>query len=418
MRYVKLIVLLVGLAALLFCYTKSPNELPQENIHPQVDISWPSLANSPWPIAHGDVQCTGRGKDPGAKRGEIEWIFTTETMGKAYGSPVIGEDGTIYVSTSHQLYAVNPDGTLKWEFTRGRMNQSSVMVGAGDIIYLSCGNTKLDGSYAGYLYALNAKGELLWEYRTPGQIYGYTSTIGLDGTIYFTDLYVYKFPYTDGLLYAVEGQSGSLKWKTSGTAGFRCSEMNSISISPDGSTLYVVGKDSTMNAIAAQSGTLLWQIKTGFVLKTAALVDSDGNIYFYGQKVDHHFYILSVLNNGEVRWKCEIDEVKYLDDKADMHMDKDGNIYFCNDDHLCSIDYSGNLRWKAPFPTAFDPSTPIIGDSEGNIYLPLSEEYVLAFDNKGNKFFEHYVGSATGINGAIASGRLYLNHRLKLTCIQ
>lgn len=399
------------------CQKKSTNEPPENNIHPQVDIPWPSLADSPWPIAQGDVQCTGRGKTPGPTSGTVEWVFTTENMGKTYGSPVIGENGTIYVSTSHQLYAVNQDGTLKWEFTRGTMTLSNVMVGSGDIVYFSCGNVNFNPESAGYLYALSADGELLWEFQTQGMIYNYSSVIGLDGTIYFTDLYVPNFTNIAGFLYSV-APDGNLQWKVWGTGGFRCSDLNAISISPDGTTLYVAGMDSTINAIDAQSGTILWQKKTGFNLKTAALVDNDGNIYFYGRKEDYTFYILSASSNGDIRWKCEIVEVKYLDDQAGMHMDKDGNIYFCNNDHLCSIDNGGNFRWKAQFPTALDPVTPIIGDSEGNVFLLLSSEYVYSYDSKGNKQFEVNVGPASGINGAIVDGKLYVNHYLKVSCIK
>ncbi|MFZ5517219.1 MAG: PQQ-binding-like beta-propeller repeat protein [Candidatus Zhuqueibacterota bacterium] len=416
MRRFKFIILLLGLSVLFFCENKNPTPPPQNNSYPQVDIPWPSLANSPWPIAQGDVQCTGRVKTPGPTSGTVEWVFTTENMGKTYGSPVIGEDGTIYVSTSHQLYAVNQDGTLKWEFTRGVMNLSNVMVGNEDIIYFSCGNQYLDPDFTGCLYALNANGELLWELKTQGMIYNYSSTIGIDGTIYFTDLYK---PYqgVGGFLYAV-APDGHLQWKVWGTGGFRCSDLNSISISPDGSTLYVAGMDSTMNAIDAQSGTILWQKKTGFNLKTAALVDNDGNVYFLGQNGDHSNYILSVTEAGEVRWKCEIEEVKYIDDKAGMHLDKDGNIYFCNGFYLCSIDYFESLRWKVPFPEGLCPSTPIIGDSEGNVFLMLSSEYVFSYDSDGHKRFEINVGGASGINGAIVDGRLYINHYLKVSCIK
>ncbi|MDZ7414480.1 MAG: hypothetical protein ONB15_13230, partial [candidate division KSB1 bacterium] len=38
----------------------------------QHDIPWPSLANSPWAVPHGDVQCTGRGRYPGPREGRIE----------------------------------------------------------------------------------------------------------------------------------------------------------------------------------------------------------------------------------------------------------------------------------------------------------------------------------------------------------
>lgn len=50
-----------------------------------------------------------------ADDGEKKWEFLTG--GVVYSSPAIGTDGTIYVGSGDgKLYAINPDGTKKWEF--------------------------------------------------------------------------------------------------------------------------------------------------------------------------------------------------------------------------------------------------------------------------------------------------------------
>ena len=37
-----------------------------------------------------------------------------------YSSPAIGSDGTIYIgSKDYNLYAINPDGSLKWKYATG-----------------------------------------------------------------------------------------------------------------------------------------------------------------------------------------------------------------------------------------------------------------------------------------------------------
>ncbi|HPL00490.1 MAG TPA: PQQ-binding-like beta-propeller repeat protein, partial [Methanofastidiosum sp.] len=45
--------------------------------------------------------------------------WKTDFIGESiYASPAIGSDGTIYVGTypnNGQLYAIKPDGTLKWK---------------------------------------------------------------------------------------------------------------------------------------------------------------------------------------------------------------------------------------------------------------------------------------------------------------
>ena len=165
----KLFFLFLGLLLLLGCRKKSPTETPpNNNIHPQVDILWPSLADSPWPIAHGNVQCTGRSPYKGPKNGTVEWIFTEDGMRIETGSPVIGEDGTIYFLDDHRLYAINPNGTLKWRFDPGRQLDSTPMIGIGDIIYFGAGRKK--GSL-GAIFALNNYGTVRWEYPVAAPIY-------------------------------------------------------------------------------------------------------------------------------------------------------------------------------------------------------------------------------------------------------
>ena len=46
-------------------------------------------------------------------------------------SPAIGSDGTIYVGAlDDNLYAINPDGSKKWEFKTGLHVYSSPAIGA------------------------------------------------------------------------------------------------------------------------------------------------------------------------------------------------------------------------------------------------------------------------------------------------
>lgn len=54
-------IFILWLAVLLlpfYCHKdNSTKPEPSNGSHPQVDIPWPSLAESPWPSAHGNVQC-------------------------------------------------------------------------------------------------------------------------------------------------------------------------------------------------------------------------------------------------------------------------------------------------------------------------------------------------------------------------
>ncbi|MDZ7263827.1 MAG: PQQ-binding-like beta-propeller repeat protein [candidate division KSB1 bacterium] len=406
------IILISALLLLLLCHKQSPTEPPNDNIHPQVDIPWPSLANSPWPIAHGDVQCTGRSKYQGPREGKVCWTFTEGGMQEVNSSPVIGEDGTIYFTDRRHLYAVNPDGSLKWKFTPGRNIQASPMLGRGEVIYLGTGNLVTDPLYtSGCYYALNSDGKIIWEFHTSAFITNYSDAIGLDGTIYFAD--------TRGTLYALNS-SGTLKWSTRGLGGLKGGEYMSIAISPDGLILYAFGEDSTLNAIDAQSSQLIWKYHIGSDIYSSPLVDCEGNIYFYAREMDQNV-ICSVKPDGQLLWKYQGEEAISLAAVVHMHLDKDGNIYFVNSYQICSLSHEGNLRWAKKLPDDSNTDTPILGDCEGNIYITFRFRMVLCLDQQGNKLFECEIPKpARGLyNGAISDdGHLYICSEAKLSCIQ
>ncbi|MFZ5517217.1 MAG: PQQ-binding-like beta-propeller repeat protein [Candidatus Zhuqueibacterota bacterium] len=414
MRRFKFIILLLGLSVLFFCENKNPTPPPENNSHPQVDIPWPSLADSPWPMAHGNVQCTGRSRFQGPRQGKVSWTFAEEGMQEVNNSPVIGNDGTIYFTDWHHLYAINPDGTMKWKFTPGRNIETSPMVGQGNIIYLGTGNLVSEPYYnTGCYYALNADGSIIWEFHTSAFITNYSDAIGLDGTIYFVD--------TQGTLYALN-PGGTLKWSTRGKEGLKGGEYMSIAMSPDGSILYVFGEDSTLNAIDAQNSQLIWQYPIGYDIYSSPLVDCEGNIYFFAREMNQNV-ICSAKPDGQLRWKFKGKEAVSLIAVSHLHIDKDGNIYFINSYQICSLDYDGNLRWAktSPYDFLIGPTTPILGDCGGVVYITFGEMIILGLDQQGNKLFECQIPTpAMGLyNGAISDdGYLYICSEAKLTCIR
>jgi len=404
------LILALCITCFLFCHTKGPTETSPNDKYQQVDTSWPSLANSPWPIPYGNAQCTGRTNVIGPSQGEIAWIYADENMGRTYTSPVIGEDGTIYVSDDRLLYAIHPDGSLKWKFDKGPTSESTVLVGSGDVIYYIIGSINRLPNFLTYIFALDTTGNLIWEFHSEDMFLSYGAGIGLDGTLYFTDL--------GGYLVAVD-DNGVLKWKTQGTGGLKSTWAISISFSPDGSTLYVPGIDSTMNAFNAQTGDLIWQVPTGYgyFAKIAPLVDNAGNVYFFGREGDRD-YVCSVNKDGEIRWKYTHEEIHQLAFRCGMHMDYDGNIYFSNKKDVYSLTNDGKFNWKVPLPIPGSVS-PIIGDVNNNIYIACSEESIVSYDQDGNQRFDARIeGFGDLVNGALSAGRLYVGTSSKLLCIK
>jgi outer membrane protein assembly factor BamB len=101
----------VGLAALLFGRTPANAQ----------------LAPSAWPMAYHDLRHTGQSLFIGPQAANVKFD----------GSPAIGLDGVIYTVTGKSVVAVNPDGTLLWDYPTGRQMFSSPAIGADGSLYVA-----------------------------------------------------------------------------------------------------------------------------------------------------------------------------------------------------------------------------------------------------------------------------------------
>ncbi|MDD5134506.1 MAG: PQQ-binding-like beta-propeller repeat protein, partial [Phycisphaerae bacterium] len=143
--------------------------------------------------------------------GEIKWTknFGTHcdpldansayTGGVIFTSPVIGENGTVYIAPMYDrdIYALNPaDGSTLWQATvwspydpryHGSTVWTTPALGPDDTIYVSCDNP--------FLRAISPDGSFKWNTRL-GMIGGFTVATDSDGLIYAAS--------DDGRLYVVD----------------------------------------------------------------------------------------------------------------------------------------------------------------------------------------------------------------------
>jgi outer membrane protein assembly factor BamB len=108
---------------------------------------------------------------PGPSQGQIVWTVDFGFFELSYSSPSIGPDGTIYLATtparlptdSGFVYAINPNGTIKWRFKTQRGNGATGAVGVDGTYYVSSGDR--------YFYAIGREGNLKWK-RSLQSYYG------------------------------------------------------------------------------------------------------------------------------------------------------------------------------------------------------------------------------------------------------
>ncbi len=139
----------------------------------QTDIPWPTLADSDWPMIKHDPQFTGRSPYKGPQTGTVIW--TADLEDGIFSGPVLGENGNLYFGTYYQdpqflglsdyFYCYDSTGHFLWDYKLGRNRppQTGIVIDSSNTIYF--------GSLDGYLYALKPDGTLKWEFNTTWPIF-------------------------------------------------------------------------------------------------------------------------------------------------------------------------------------------------------------------------------------------------------
>jgi DNA-binding beta-propeller fold protein YncE len=327
----------------------------------QIDIPWPTLANSPWPMIAHDPQITGRSPYSGPKTPTIKWEI--DLPYSVASGPIISENGTLFVGTAawtgddtNYFYAINPDGSIKWTFSTGKpsMNESGYLINNEGTIFF--------GSQSGWLYALDSSGSLKWKYDTGGNIFQRVMNTDLQGNIYIANntRNLYSF-----------SKDGELNWKVKYGSGFGA---RSVAFSPDGNTMYTTGQDSNLYALNLD-GSIKWIYQCAIDLRSPLLVDNSGNIYLLpGCK--RPWALVSLDSTSQIRWEYVIEDGDAGFTNTSPAMDYLGNIYYTYEvptsstwySRIESVDYYGNYRWTYQFEQPGEDVDPLVVDKDGTVY--------------------------------------------------
>jgi outer membrane protein assembly factor BamB len=338
------------------------------------------LADSPWPMFRQNLDHTGLSPyDTSSNNGQLKWSFTANWY--VDSSPAIASDGTIYIgSHDKKLYAINSDGSEKWNFTtEGSIKQSSPAIDVDGTIYI--------GSFDSKLYAINPDGSQKWNFTTGGAVRS-SPAIGSDGTIYVGSL--------DHKLYAIN-PDGTQKWNFITNGGIR----SSPAISSDG-TIYIGSRDRKLYAIN-QNGTEKWSYATpGYVISSPA-IDFNGTIYVGSTQPNPTFHAINP--DGTRKWSFDTGS-GVLSSPA---IGSAGTIYFGAHPCIYAINHDGSQKWKFMTGNTVH-SSPAIG-SDGTIYIGSQDDKVYAINPDGSEKWNFttnnavvYSSPAIGPDGTIYIG--------------
>lgn len=215
--------------------------------------------------------------------GFIKW--QVRLSGAIDSSPAIATDGTIYIGS---------DGDILYD----RVNPCDPNT------IFPPSNVDLNVPVGGHLYAIDPNGTIKWDFRTLGDVDS-SPSIAPDGTIYVGSdgqQYMYDFPHmnkviplsptTEGFLHAIY-PNGSLQWITDLYGDVD----SSPSVASDG-TIYV-GSDKNDIFALNSDGSIKWVYPTRGDVNSSPAIGDDGTVYVGSD--DGSFYAMNP--DGSLKWR-------------------------------------------------------------------------------------------------------------------
>ncbi|MEW6103836.1 MAG: PQQ-binding-like beta-propeller repeat protein [bacterium] len=305
----------------------------------------------------------------------LRWKYK-EKFERGYCSPVIGNNGIIYIAGSNSLLALNPNGILKWACPISRSLSSPAITPEGDIIYI--------GGEKG-LYSFNNDGLLRWVYEFGSATFVNSScVIDGEGSVYIgSNLGLFSI-----------NPDGSLKWLYPTSSEI----ISSPAIGLDG-TLYFGCDDNGLYSIS-KDGRKKWVYFTKGRISSSPAIGMDGRLYFGSD--DGKLYCIS--SDGNLIWKFCGDSAVNTSPSIGM----DGRLYFGSDDGIFyCLDKDGNLLWNYPTGDRI-ASSPVI-DSNGYIYFG-SDDFRLYCLSSNGKLIKSYILDGKPFSSPVISpdGFLYI----------
>ncbi len=334
----------------------------KSNPYEQHAIDWPSLADSPWPMAYSNPQHTCQSQVKANFVGSIQW--EVPIGGGVCSGIAIDEEDFIYTGSYYfpQFYKINREGDLIWQrdSITGATNGSPLIDNNGNIYF---------GSFLGGksgLHAINESGELKWVFNIEG-IDTKGINITKEGNLLFTGNNKLYFVDTLGNLQWIFDQEQLYDWP-------------GCSITPDGNTILSVVGESGICAVS-KSGQLLWTNKEFGIIKDSPSIDNDGNCYFLSNistfQADISTMLFAYTQSGTLLWERVVVTGLWSEEMTGVAISRDGCLIFAAISNADSNSFSyalycynlnGDRLWKTDIESDIFNAPPLL-TSDGLIFL-------------------------------------------------
>jgi outer membrane protein assembly factor BamB len=284
-------------------------------------------------------------------RGGIR-VWSVSLGGRAYGTPALADDGTIYVgSDARRFFAVSKAGQVKWKLETGAdADTSAVVLATGEVVFAS-------GSA---VFAVRPSGDVAWRFAAKGKVFT-SPAVTSEGLV--------VFGAQDAHVYAL-GPMGTLEWATDLGADVD----GSPAIGDDGRIF--VGTDGGEIVQLDARGRVLWRTRVGGFVRGGLSIARNGDVLagVYGPVPRE----VRATSEGVLRGAFAVQGTgaREFGVHGGAFEDDDGTLVFgAQDDMVYAIGIDGREWWRvrtggdvdAPV-TLLTSGTLLVGSDDGYVY--------------------------------------------------
>lgn len=285
--------------------------------------------------------------------GATKWTF--DLGGRAYATPCVGEDGTIYAaSDAKKLVALTPEGKTRWTLATDDEADTGLVLAKDGTIVFAAGRR---------VYGVTPQGFVKWRFAAKRKVYT-SPAVSSDGRVFVGS--------QDHHAYALTPQGGPL-WSVDLGA-----DVDGAPVLGDDGAVYVGTDGDEVLRLDPGDGRVVWRVKVGGYVRGTLSMTRAGDVIagVYGPTPRE---VVLAADGGAVRWKAPIQGTgaREFGVHGGALEDAAGVLLFgAQDDSVYAIDSSGEILWS--FMTGGDVDSPVtllgdgsvvFGSDDGKVYM-------------------------------------------------
>jgi outer membrane protein assembly factor BamB len=274
--------------------------------------------------------------------GATRWTF--DLGDRAYATPCVGDDGTIYAaSDAKKLVALSPEGKTRWTLVTDDEADTGIVLASDGTLVFAAGRRA---------YGVTLQGFVKWRFAAKRKVYT-SPAVAPDGRVFLGS--------QDHHAYALTPQGGPL-WAVDLGA-----DVDGAPVLGDDGAVYVGTDGDEVVRLDPGDGHVVWRRKVGGYVRGTLSMTRGGDVVagVYGPTPRE---VVLEASSGDVRWKFPIQGTgaREFGVHGGALEDAAGALVFgAQDDSVYAIDSSGEILWS--FMTGGDVDTPVTMLSDGSV---------------------------------------------------